>query len=378
MKKLEDIEVNDKKVILRCDFNVTITDGAIRSDEKIISSLKTINYLIDKNCKIIIMSHLGKIKTEEDKNNNSLKIVYERLNELLGGNVLFSENTKGPVLESMINNITPGGVLLMENTRFEDLDGKKESSNDEELSKYWASLGDVFINDAFGMTHRRHASNSGIAKHLPNAVGFLIQKEIEGLELVINPTKPFVVIMGGAKVGDKIDLINKILQKCDYLLLGGGIANTFLSINNNVGKSLVSEDSIEEVKKLLNEYPDKIIMPTDVVTEEGIKELDEIENHHSIYDLGEYTLLEYQEYIDKASTIFINGTVGLYEDENYANGTRRILQLCVNSDSKVVLGGGDALASAEFFNITDYDHISTGGGATLDYIGSGKLNCMEE
>ena len=378
MKKLEDIEVNDKKVILRCDFNVTITDGAIRSDEKIISSLKTINYLIDKNCKIIIMSHLGKIKTEEDKNNNSLKIVYERLNELLGGNVLFSENTKGPVLESMINNLTPGGVLLMENTRFEDLDGKKESSNDEELSKYWASLGDVFINDAFGMTHRRHASNSGIAKHLPNAVGFLIQKEIEGLELVINPTKPFVVIMGGAKVGDKIDLINKILQKCDYLLLGGGIANTFLSINNNVGKSLVSEDSIEEVKKLLNEYPDKIIMPTDVVTEEGIKELDEIENHHSIYDLGEYTLLEYQEYIDKASTIFINGTVGLYEDENYANGTRRILQLCVNSDSKVVLGGGDALASAEFFNITDYDHISTGGGATLDYIGSGKLNCMEE
>jgi len=378
MKLVTDIDVSNKKVILRCDFNVTINDGVIINDEKIMSSLKTIKYLIENNSKIIIMSHLGRIKTEEDKKENSLRLVYERLNEVLDVNILFCEDTRGLKLEEMIQNLNPGEILLMENTRYEDVDGNKESSNDEELSKYWASLGEVFINDAFGMTHRKHVSTNGIAKHLPSAVGFLIQKELEGLELVIKPKKPFVVVMGGAKVGDKINLIESILKKCDYLLLGGGIANTFLAINHEVGKSLVSEDSLEAVKKLLNEHSEKIIMPIDVVVESGLKSLDEITTNDAIYDIGDYSLLEYQKYINQANTIFINGTVGLYENEAYANGTKRILQMCTESEGKVVLGGGDALASAQRFNITDYDHISTGGGATLDYIGSGKLNCLED
>lgn len=383
MKTIKDLDVWDKKVILRCDLNVSIKDGKISSDERIIASLETIKYLINSNCKLIIMSHLGKVKTEEDKKNNSLKVVYERLKELLPDiNIYFCPETRGKVLEDYAQKLQNGEILLMENTRFEDLDNKKESNNDLQLAKYWAGLGEVFIDDAFGMTHRRHASNNGIKKFLPSGVGFLIAKELEMLDSLMNPEKPFVVIMGGAKVEDKSLLIESIIKRTDYLLLGGGIASTFLAANHNVGKSLVSKEYISEAKKLLTIYKERIILPIDVIVKNNedihIKNITELNDDDIIYDIGPHTIKEYEQYINKAKTIFMNGTAGLYEDKNFEQGTKSILAFCSKSTAKVILGGGDALASAAHFNIKDFYHLSTGGGATLDYISTGKLACMEE
>lgn len=384
MKKITDFDVYNKKVILRCDFNITIKDGKILNDDKIKASLITINYLIENNAKVIIMSHLGKVKTKEDRETNSLKIVYERLTDILSDKVkvYFSPNTRGKELEDLINNLNPREILLIENTRFEDIKNKKESNNDEELSKYWASLGDIFINDAFGNTHRKHASNCGITKYIDSGIGFLIEKELENLKLLINPELPFTVIMGGAKIGDKIDLMQNILKRCDYLLLGGGIANTFLSINNEVGKSLISEDSINEVKTILNKYSDKIIIPVDVVVSNKdnitTKDINEITSEDSIYDIGTETIKLYSKYINKSETVFLNGTVGMYEDHRFEEGTKNILDICSKASGKVILGGGDALSSADYFNINSLYFKSTGGGATLQYIGTGKLACMED
>ena len=381
MKLLQEMNVESKKVILRCDLNVTIKDGKILSDEKIRASLETINYLLNKHAKVIIMSHLGRVETKEDKKDNSLRVVYERLSELLKGiKVSFCPVTHGQELESLINEMQCGDVLLMENTRFEDIDGKKESKNNLELAKYWAGLGDIFINDAFGVTHRQHASNSGITKYIENGIGFLIQKELEGLKLLINPVHPFVVIMGGAKVDDKIELIANVLKKCDYLLVGGGIANTFLAVNHDVGKSLVSEDYIGEVKKLMAEYPEKIIVPVDAVVETGeIKKVNMINDQDIIYDIGPATIEEYRKYLELAETTFINGTAGMYEDKRFAKGTKALLDICDKAPGVDIIGGGDAVSSVEHFGLTKKFHfISTGGGATLDYIGSGKLRCLED
>jgi len=378
MKKITDFVFKDKKVILRLDLNVPIKDGEILSKEKINSSLKTINYISNSGGRVIILSHLGKIKEEKDKEKNSLFIVYkEMLKEF--NNIYFSSATHGTVLEEKINNLNDGDILLVENTRFEDLDNKKESNCDEELSKYWASLGNIFINDAFGMTHRKHASNYGIAKYLPSGIGFLIEKEIKGLEPVINPIHPFVIIMGGAKVNDKLDIIKGLLPKCDYLLVGGGIANSFLACNNNVGKSLIDEDKIEELKNLLSEYKEKIIIPMDVVIEENDNVRNsKIDNLSIIYDIGTETINNYAKYINDAKTIFLNGTMGLYEDDKYSVGTKEILNLVSKSSAVKIAGGGDALASIEKFNIKGFDYKSTGGGATLEYIKSGKLKCFEK
>ena len=380
MKKITDFDFKNKKVILRLDLNVPIKDGEILSKEKINSSLKTIKYISDLGGKVIILSHLGKIKEEKDKEKNSLFIVYkEMLKEF--NNIYFSSSTHGPVLEEKIKNLNNGDILLVENTRFEDLDNKKESSCNEELSKYWASLGDIFINDAFGMTHRKHASNYGISKYLPSGIGFLIEKEIKGLEPVINPIHPFVIIMGGAKVNDKLDIIKGLLPKCDYLLVGGGIANSFLACYSNVGKSLIDEDKIEDLKVLLSEYKEKIIIPTDVIVDENenIKNLriDNLTNDSTIYDIGPETINNYAKYINDAKTIFLNGTMGLYEDDKYSSGTKEILNLVSKSSAVKIAGGGDALASIEKFNVKGFDYKSTGGGATLEYIKSGKLKCFE-
>lgn len=380
MKKITDFDFKNKKVILRLDLNVPIKDGEILSKEKINSSLKTIKYISDLGGKVIILSHLGKIKEEKDKEKNSLFIVYkEMLKEF--NNIYFSSSTHGPVLEEKINNLNDGDILLVENTRFEDLDNKKESSCNEELSKYWASLGDIYINDAFGMTHRKHASNYGISKYLPSGIGFLIEKEIIGLEPVINPKHPFVIIMGGAKVEDKLDIIKGLLPKCDHLLVGGGIANSFLACNYNVGKSLIDEDKIEELKNLLSEYKEKIIIPMDVVIEENENvrnsKIDNLTNDSIIYDIGTETINNYAKYIYEAKTIFLNGTMGLYENDKYSIGTKEILNLVSNSSAFKIAGGGDALASIEKFNVKGFDYKSTGGGATLEYIKSGKLKCFE-
>ncbi|MDD2409327.1 MAG: phosphoglycerate kinase [Bacilli bacterium] len=384
MKHITEFDVNNKKVIVRCDLNVTIKDGKILNDDKIFASLITINYLIKNNAKVIIMSHLGKVRVEEDKKDKSLKVVYERLRELLPDNILlyFSQNTKGKELESLISEMKPGNVLLIENTRFEDMLDKKESNNNDELAKYWASLGDLFINDAFGNSHRKHASNCAITKYIDNGIGFLMEKELNNLEILLNPIVPFTVIMGGAKTKDKINIMPNILDKCNYLLLGGGIANTFLSINNEVGRSLVSKESIEEVKEILNQYSNKIIMPVDAVVENQYnimnKDINEITSEDCIYDIGPKTIELFERYINISKTIFINGTVGKYEDNRFELGTRNILNICSQSNANVILGGGDALASSDHFRINKFYFKSTGGGATLEYIGTGKLACLDE
>lgn len=382
MKTLKDFEFKGKKVILRSDFNVSIKEGKIISNERIMAELPTINYLIKSGAKVIIMSHLGKIKSEEDKKSYSLYIVYEELLKIIDTKVIFSPAAHGKILEEKISSLQNGEVLLAENTRYEDVENKKESECNEELSKYWASLADIFINDAFGMTHRKHASNYGISKFLPTGIGFLIESEIKGLAPILEPAKPFTIIMGGAKLEDKLSLIKSLVPKCDKLLLGGGIANTFLAVSVSIGKSLVSPDLIEEARNLLSIYKERIIMPVDVkvLTKNGaeVKDISNIASDDIIFDIGPKTIELYKKHIDNSETIFLNGTVGKYEEEGFEDGTKEILNAVSKTGAYSVIGGGDALSSAEYFKINDFSFISTGGGATLNYIATEKLACFEE
>lgn len=382
MKTLKDFEFKGKKVILRSDFNVSIKEGKIISNERIMAELPTINYLIKSGAKVIIMSHLGKIKSEEDKKSYSLYIVYEELLKIIDTKVIFSPATHGKILEEKISSLQNGEVLLAENTRYEDVENKKESECNEELSKYWASLADIFINDAFGMTHRKHASNYGISKFLPTGIGFLIESEIKGLAPILEPAKPFTIIMGGAKLEDKLSLIKSLVPKCDKLLLGGGIANTFLEVSVSIGKSLVSPDLIEEARNLLSIYKERIIMPVDVkvLAKNGteVKDISNIASDDIIFDIGPKTIELYKKHIDNSETIFLNGTVGKYEKEGFEDGTKEILDAVSKTEAYSVIGGGDALSSAEYFKINDFSFVSTGGGATLNYIATEKLACFEE
>lgn len=385
MKYIKDYKINNKKVILRCDLNVSIKDGKIIDDTKIIKSLDTINYLIENNNSIIILSHLGKIKSETDKEKNTLYPVYLKLKELLNNTVYFSKTTRGKELEDIASNLKEKEILLIENTRFEDFPEKLESGCNLELSKYWASLGDIFVNDAFGTSHRRHASNYGIKKYLDSYYGILINEELTKLkELTVNPKKPFTVIMGGAKVDDKLALIEEMLKECDKLIVGGGIANTFLLAENyNIGSSLSNKDYIPQIKQILTNYKDKIIIPTDFYVENnGIKKyrkINEIENNDIIYDIGIESIKEYEKIIDDSNTIFLNGTVGLYENENYAYGTKELLSILKKSNKKVFIGGGDAVSATNKLGYSDsFYYKSTGGGATLEYIIEKKLIALED
>lgn len=382
MNYIEDIDVKDKKVILRLDLNVTIKDGIIVDDTKIKKSIPTIKYLLNNNARILIMSHLGKIKSEEDKKSNSLNLVAESLSNLMNHDVYFVESTHGSILEHALDE---HDLVLMENTRYEDYPDNKESSADEELSRYWASLGDVFINDAFGTTHRKHASNYGISRFLPSAYGFLINEELVGLEPIIKDIKrPFVVIMGGAKVDDKIALIETLLEECDYLLVGGGIANTFLkSAGYNIGSSLYSEYHVDKIKKLLAKYPDKIKIPTDVVVKEYgsiyTTDIKSISSSSSIYDIGNATIDNYSKILQDAETVFVNGTMGMYEDESFRKGTEQLYQELSKTEAIKIAGGGDAVASINKLSYADiFDFLSTGGGATLEYIVDKSLSCFGE
>lgn len=382
MKYIEDIDVKNKKVILRLDLNVTIKDGNIVDDTKIKKSIPTIKYLLNNNAKVLIMSHLGKVKTEEDKLDKSLRIVADALRSLMNEEVYFIPNTRGSKLENSLDN---HNLVLMENTRFEDIDGKKESGCDKDLAAYWASLGEAFINDAFGTTHRRHASNYGISSILPSAYGFLINEELMGLDPIINNIKrPFTVIMGGAKVDDKVALIETLLKESDYILVGGGIANTFLkSAGYNIGSSLYSEEYVERIKELIAEYQDKIIMPLDVVIKEYDQiyttSVDSVSTDAIIYDIGDKTIEKYKEYIQKSETIFVNGTMGLYEDEHFRKGTEHLYQELSQVSAIKIAGGGDAVASINKLSYSDvFDFLSTGGGATLEYIVEKKIKCFGE
>jgi len=385
MEFIKNKEIKNKKVILRADLNVTIKDGIIIDDTKILKSLETINYLLENNNSIIIMSHLGKVKTDSDKEKNTLYPVYLRLKELLNNKIYFSKTTKGNELEELASKLNPKEILLMENTRYEDINGKLESGCDEEIAKYWASLGDVFVNDAFGTSHRKHASTYGIKKYLPSYYGFLINLEKIKLDELINkPAKPFTVIMGGAKVEDKLKLIKELLKTCDNLIVGGGIANTFLYANNiNIGDSLVSLDNIEEIKELLKNYNNKIITPEDFYVENNneriYRTLESIQDKDKIYDIGEKTIEKYKNIINNTKTIFINGTVGLYEDERFKYGTKELFNILKNSDAQTFVGGGDAVSATNKLGFEkDFYYKSTGGGATLEYIIEKKMIALED
>ena len=372
-KTIKDFDLNNKKVIIRVDFNVPIKDGKILDDNRIRASLKTIKYAIDNGAKVILMSHLGRVKTEEDKKDNSLKLVSKRLSELLDKEVIFVGSTRGKELEDSVNSLKRGDVLLMENTRFEDLNGKLESSNDENLSKYWSSLGDIFINDAFGTSHSSHASNVGIASNLESGIGFLIEEELDKLNLALNPKRPYAVILGGAKVSDKIGVIENLVKICDYILIGGGMAYTFLNASGyNIGKSLLDSESIEFCREILNKYKDKIILPVDsIVSKEMCKDFreknnDSFDNDDIGLDIGSRTIDKFKETLSKCKTIFWNGPLGYSEIDMYANGTKEILKYLSNQDKIVIIGGGDTASAAINFGYKEkLTHISTGGGASL-------------
>lgn len=382
-KTIRDYDLNNKKVIIRCDFNVPIKDGVITDDNRIVQSLTTIKYALDNGAKLILMSHLGRIKEEEDKAKNSLKIVATRLSELLGKEVKFSPVTHGEELENMVNSLNQGDVLLMENTRFEDVPGKKESGNDPELGKYWASLGDLFINDAFGTCHRAHASNVGIASNLPNGLGFLVEKEFNALSVLTEPTHPFVVILGGSKVSDKIGVIENLVKKADKILIGGGMAYTFLKAKGlNIGKSILDSESLEFCQGILANYPDKIVLPVDhVVTTEYSNDTpnrvckieDTLEEEMGL-DIGPESIELFSSVLDTATMVFWNGPLGVYEFDKYTNGSEKVLEKLVSINATTILGGGDIVAAATKLGYKEkVTHASTGGGVTLEFMEGKEL-----
>lgn len=387
MKTIRDIDINNKRVIIRCDFNVPIKDGKIVDDTRIVEAIPTIKYCLDNNCKVILMSHLGRVKEEADLEKNNLQPVADRLSELLEKDILFSEKTRGEELEELVKSLESGDVLLIQNTRYEDLDGKKESGNDPELGEYWASLGEVFINDAFGTAHRAHASNVGIASHLPSAAGFLIEKEINALSILDNPEHPFVVVLGGAKVSDKIGVIENLVTKADKILIGGGMAFTFLKAKGlEIGKSLLDEESIDFCTKVLKDYSDKLVLPVDcAITNEytndedyRVKNVNDINSDEMGLDIGPETLKLFEDSLKDAAIVVWNGPLGVYEFEKYKKNTDELLKYIVENDIKAILGGGDIVAAASNAGYKDkVYHASTGGGASLEYLEGKKLPGIE-
>lgn len=378
-KTIRDFDLSGKKVIIRCDFNVPIQDGVISDDNRIVESLPTIRYAMENGAKIILMSHLGRVKTEEDLAENTLLPVAKRLSELLNKEVIFVSKTRGEELKEAINSLNDGDVLLMENTRYEDLNGKLESNNDEQLGKYWASLGDIYINDAFGTAHRSHASNVGIATYLPSGIGFLIEKELNILgEAINNPVRPFTVILGGAKVSDKIGVIKNLVKIADYILIGGGMSYTFLKADGKqVGKSLVDEEMLDFCKEMLANYRNKIILPIDVVCGKEISEetpvkecgIDEIGVDDMGLDIGKKTVNLFWEYLEKSKTVIWNGPVGVFEIEKFSNGTRELCEILSKLDITTIVGGGDTGSAVINLGYEKYfTHISTGGGASLSLL----------
>lgn len=386
-KTIKDYNLKGKKVIIRCDFNVPIENGIIKDETRIKKSLRTIRYARKEGAKIILLSHLGRIKTEEDKEKYTLKPVADLLSKSLRKKVKFFNQTRGKEIEEYIKNMKEKDVVLLENTRFEDLDNKKESKNDKKLGKYWASLGDIFINDAFGTIHRTHASNVGISKNLKSGIGFLVEKEIKELNKLDTPKKPYTIILGGSKVSDKINLIQNLVKKADYILIGGAMSFTFLKAAGfNVGSSLCEKEEIPFCTKMLNKYPEKIILPIDIVTAKEIKEkteiktrfINEIEEDEIGLDIGKKTIEVFKQYIDDSKTIFWNGPMGYFEIKKFSKGTKEICHLVANSKAYKIIGGGDtARAVKEMGYEKQMNHISTGGGASLTYLEKTKLKALE-
>ena len=384
-KTVKDIDLKDKKVLVRVDFNVPLKDGVITDDTRIKAALPTINYVLEQGGKAILFSHLGRVKTEEDKEGKSLAPVAKRLGELLGKEVTFVPETRGEQLEEAIRNMNDGDVVVFENTRFEDIDGKKESKTDTELGKYWASLGDVFVNDAFGTAHRAHASNVGIASTgIPTVAGFLMEKEIKFIgEAVEEPKRPMIAILGGAKVSDKIGVIENLIPKADKILIGGGMTYTFYEAKGiKIGNSLVEADKVELAKELIEKAGDKLVLPIDNVcapefsndVETQVIEGD-IPDGLMALDIGPASVKLFADTLQGAKTVVWNGPMGVFEMSNFAKGTIGVCEAIANLEgATTIIGGGDSAAAAEQLGFADkFTHISTGGGASLELLEGKEL-----
>lgn len=388
MKKVNEINVGGKVVLVRCDFNVPLKDGAIRDDNRIKAALPTIKELLSKGARVVLMSHLGKvdhkdpIKCAENKKKNNLAPVAARLSELLGQDVAFSEATRGEELKELVHALKDGEVLLVQNTRYE----KGETKNDVELAKEWASLADAFVMDAFGSAHRAHASTFGIPEILKNegkevAVGYLVEKEVENLAKVVDcHDRPYVAILGGFKVSDKIKVIESLLKKCDKILIGGAMAYTFLkALGNEIGDSPCEVDQLDYAKRCLEEANGRIVLPVDFVVADSFDNPTQIvttegRNLPAGYegmDIGPKTIALYKDEISKAKTVFWNGPMGVFEKEQFTAGTVAICEACaaIKDHAFAVCGGGDSAAAvAQFGFKAEFGHVSTGGGASLEMI----------
>ncbi len=382
-KTIKDIDVKGKKVLLRADFNVPIKDGVIQDDNRIQAELPNIKALLNGGAKLIVFSHLGKVKKEEDKEGKSLAPVAKRLSELLGKEVVFVPQTRGAELEEAVNALQEGEVLVFENTRFET----GETKNDAELGKYWASLGDIFVNDAFGTAHRKHASNVGISAHLETVSGLLIEKEIEFFGGLQDPDRPFVAILGGAKVSDKINVIERLMKKADKLLIGGGMAYTFFkAMGYETGKSLIEEHRLDVAEKILasaKENDVKLILPIDNVVSKEFSndvdfetvDVDKIPLNMMGLDIGEKTIDLFKKELEGAKTVVWNGPMGVFELSNFSKGTFELCKILSEmDDAKTIIGGGDSAAAAIQMGFEEkFTHISTGGGASLEYLEGKEL-----
>ena len=384
---VKDVELKGKKVLVRVDFNVPLKDGVITNDNRITAALPTIKYILEQGGRAILFSHLGRVKEEADKEGKSLAPVAADLAAKLGQEVAFIAGaTRGAELEAAINALEDGQVLLVENTRFEDVDGKKESKNDPELGKYWASLGDgIFVNDAFGTAHRAHASNVGISANVEKAVaGFLLENEIAYIqEAVETPERPFVAILGGSKVSDKIGVIENLLEKADKVLIGGGMTYTFYKAQGiEIGNSLVEEDKLDVAKALLEKANGKLILPVDSkeanafagYTEVRDTEGEAVSEGFLGLDIGPKSIAKFDEALTGAKTVVWNGPMGVFENPDFQAGTIGVMDAIVKQPGvKSIIGGGDSAAAAINLGRADkFSWISTGGGASMELL-EGKV-----
>jgi phosphoglycerate kinase len=373
-KTIEDIDVSGKKVLVRVDFNVPVKEGQVGDDTRIRAALPTIKYLLDQGAAVILMSHLGRPKGEANPK-YTLRPVAEHLGKQLGKEVKFAVAAVGPEADQAAASLQPGEVLLLENTRYY----AGEEKNDAELSRQLASLGDLYVNDAFGTAHRAHSSTEGVAKHLPAVAGYLMEKEIRYLgEAVANPERPFVAILGGAKISDKIGVIRNLLQKADQILIGGGMANTFFKAEGYpVADSLVQDDALDIARELLNEGGTKLRLPVDVVIadkfEEGAQSqvipMGPVPDGWRILDIGPETIENYKKVIAEAKTVVWNGPMGVFEFPEFAKGTFAVAEAVAKSDATSIVGGGESVAAVQESGMADkITHISTGGGASLEML----------
>ena len=385
---VKDVDLKGKKVLVRVDFNVPVKDGVITNDNRITAALPTIKYILEQGGRAILFSHLGRVKEEADKEGKSLAPVAADLAAKLGQEVKFIPGvTRGAELEAAVNALEDGQVLLVENTRFEDVDGKKESKNDPELGKYWASLGDgIFVNDAFGTAHRAHASNVGISANVEKAVaGFLLENEIAYIkEAVEAPERPFVAILGGSKVSDKIGVIENLLEKADKVLIGGGMTYTFYKAQGiEIGNSLVEEDKLDVAKSLLEKSNGKLILPVDSKEANAFADYTEVKDTEGEavdpgflgLDIGPKSIAEFDKALTGAKTVVWNGPMGVFENPDFQAGTIGVMDAIVKQPGvKSIIGGGDSAAAAINLGRADkFSWISTGGGASMELLEGKEL-----